>query len=192
MESLWTRARGFLSRLDRIQKLALGLSAFGFLTSYLLAFTAGAFFGAGHVAPQGTALRADPQVSAARAAIATAWRSHIDAARRKDLQGVMRIYAKDIAYLIPGEREVQGLSAMEQMERQSLEAADLLHATHTTHGLRVAGDLTYEIGTIEGPLKPAGKPARTVTFHFMALWQRQEDGNWRLRYLAGRPGDRGQ
>ena len=45
MESLWTQVRGFFSRLDRIQKLALGVSAFGFLTSYLLAFTAGAFFG---------------------------------------------------------------------------------------------------------------------------------------------------
>jgi ketosteroid isomerase-like protein len=102
----------------------------------------------------------------------------------------MRIYAKDIAYVIPAEREVHGLSAIAAMERQGMESADLLHATHTTHDLRVAGDLAYEIGTIEGPLKPAGKPARTVTFHFMALWQQREHGDWRLRYLVGRPEDR--
>ena len=44
----------------------------------------------------------DPETMEVRRQIAEAWRLHIDAAQRKDLAGVMEIYAEDILYSVPG------------------------------------------------------------------------------------------
>jgi len=121
-----------------------------------------------------------------RDAVAAAWRGHIEAAQRKDLAGVMAIYAGDAVYAVAGAPEVRGRPALERMEAEGLAAADVLGATHTTHDLRVFGDAAFEIGTIEGPVRPRGEAARVVTFHFMAEWARGPGGAWRLRHLVGR------
>ncbi|HEV8580239.1 MAG TPA: hypothetical protein VGX68_14320 [Thermoanaerobaculia bacterium] len=47
----WPQLRTFYSTLHRLQKMALAVAAFGLATGYLFAFAAGAFFGAGHMAP---------------------------------------------------------------------------------------------------------------------------------------------
>jgi uncharacterized protein (TIGR02246 family) len=124
---------------------------------------------------------------AVREAVETAWREHIDAARRKDAERVAAIYAEDAIYAVAGAPEVRGRAALERMEVEGLAAGDVIEATHTTHELRVFGDVAYEIGTIEGPVQARGEPApRVVTFHFMGQWARQSDGTWRLRHLVGR------
>jgi ketosteroid isomerase-like protein len=122
-----------------------------------------------------------------RAAISKAWRDHIDAAKRKDLVGVMAIYAQDAAYVVPGATEARGHSAINMMETQGLAAADVLDATHTTRDLRIFEDIAYEIGTVAGPVRAKGGVAQTITFHFMGMWRRQGDGTWRLTYLVGQP-----
>ena len=38
---------------------------------------------------------------------------------------------------------------------------------------------------VAGPVRVDGKPATQVTYNFMAMWQRQPDGTWLLRYLIG-------
>ena len=70
---------------------------------------------------------------------------------------------------------------------EALASANVLEAVHTTHSLRVFGDLAYELGTVVGPVQPEGKPAQTVTFHFMATWRRQTDGTWRIKFMVGAP-----
>jgi hypothetical protein len=62
----------------------------------------------------------------------------------------------------------------------------VIDARHETHAVRLAGDIAYEVGTIAGPVKPAGDTARVVTFNFMAQWRREPSGAWRLTYLVGR------
>ncbi|HEV8582075.1 MAG TPA: hypothetical protein VGX68_23650 [Thermoanaerobaculia bacterium] len=47
----WPHVQTFISTLHPFQKMALAVCAFGLATAYLLAFTAGVTFGAGH--PQG-------------------------------------------------------------------------------------------------------------------------------------------
>jgi hypothetical protein len=51
LRRIWPQARAFYSRLDRFQKMALAVTAFGLVTAYLLAFSSGASFGAGHLGP---------------------------------------------------------------------------------------------------------------------------------------------
>jgi uncharacterized protein (TIGR02246 family) len=128
---------------------------------------------------------AQAQHRAVRTAISAAWRDHIAAAQRKDADAVMRLYDDDISYSIPGSIEHHGRAAVDSMERAGLAAADVISATHTTHQLEQFGDRTYEIGTVEGPVQPQGGEAKRVTFHYMALWQRQADGSWRIRHLVG-------
>lgn len=92
--------------------------------------------------------------------ISVAWREHIAAAKRKDLPGVLAMYADDMVYVVPGHEEVRGRSALGEMEKRTLAAMDVLSATHTVHALRVFGDTAYEISTIEGPVRARGEEAK--------------------------------
>lgn len=122
-----------------------------------------------------------------RSAIRGAWRDHLAAVKRKDLAGVARLYAEDVVFIVPGEPEVRGRKAIDEMEAQGLASAEILDVTHTTESLRVYGDIAYEIGTVAGPVRPYLQPAKVVTFHYMARWKRQPDGGWRIQYLVGEP-----
>ena len=124
-------------------------------------------------------------------AISDAWRRHISAAKRKDLEAVMEIYADDALYIVPGGQNVRGRAAIKEMEAQALAEADVLQAEHTIESLKVFGDIAYELGTITGPIRQREKDPVTVTFHFMAMWQRQSDGVWRIRYFVGQPENAG-
>jgi uncharacterized protein (TIGR02246 family) len=126
--------------------------------------------------------RDDPAV---REAIAKAWREHFDAVRAEDAEAVGRIYADDVVYMVPGEGEVRGRQAIDEMEAQGLRAADILDVVHTTEALRVYGDVAYELGSVVGPVRPKGERARTVTFRYTARWKRQADGRWRIQYMVG-------
>ncbi len=131
-----------------------------------------------------------------RTAIAEAWRDHVAAVKRKDAAGVGRLDADDIVYIVPGECEVRGRKAIDEMEIQGLASVEILDVTHTTEGLRVYGDIAYEIGNVVGPVRPRGKPAKVVTFHYMARWKRHAEehlgwhvfpAHWRIQYLVGQP-----
>ncbi len=120
-----------------------------------------------------------------QAAIDAAWKLHFAAAMKKDATAIAAIYAKDALYIVPGSSELRGRSAIEEMEVRGLASSDLLGAVHTTHALRVVGDSAYELGTVAGPVRVDGKAATQVTYNFMAMWQRQPDGTWLVRYLIG-------
>ncbi len=131
-----------------------------------------------------------------RAAIGEAWLDHFSAVKRKDAAGVGRLYADDVVYIVPGECEVRGRKAIDEMEAKGLASADVLDVVHTTEALRVHGDIAYEIGTVVGPVRPRGQPAKVVTFRYMARWRRQPEGSlgwhlipahWRIQYIVGEP-----
>ena len=128
----------------------------------------------------------DSGIANVRRAIGRAWADHIAAAKRRDLAGVIAMYAKDAVYAVGGGPEVRGRPAIDSMEAQGLRAVTLIDARHETHAVRLAGDIAYEVGTIIGPVKPAGDTARVVAFNFMAQWRREPGDIWRLTYLVGR------
>lgn len=132
----------------------------------------------------GVALEAS---AAVHDALSIAWSDHIDAAIRKDVNAVLEIYADDVIYVVPGMEDVRGRDAIDAMETRTLAEADVLHAEHTIQSLSVFDDIAYELGTVIGPVRPRGGEATTVTFHFMAMWQRQADGAWRIRCFVGLP-----
>jgi uncharacterized protein (TIGR02246 family) len=131
-----------------------------------------------------------------RDAIGRAWRDHFAAVKRKDAAGTGELYADDVVYIVPGEVEVRGRKAIDEMEAQGLASADILDVFHTTEALRVHGDLAYELGTVVGPVRPHGQPAKVVTFRYMARWKREPatyvgwhrfGGRWRIQHMVGQP-----
>ncbi len=118
-------------------------------------------------------------------AISASWKEHIAAAMRGDVQAVVAMYSDDVHYIIPGVQEVRGRPEIEAMEAQSFATMEVLDATHTIDALHVFGDVAYEVGTVIGPVRPRGGEARLVTFHFMAMWQREADDQWRMKNLVG-------
>jgi hypothetical protein len=72
----------------------------------VLLFTAVSLAVTAHDAPALPAGAGDPTV---RDAISRAWREHIQAAIRKDLDGVVDIYADDIVYVVADSPEVRGI-----------------------------------------------------------------------------------
>jgi uncharacterized protein (TIGR02246 family) len=129
----------------------------------------------------------DSASAAVRVVVSQTWHDHIEAAKRKDAVGVAAMYAADAVYVVPGLQEVHGRPAIDEMEAHGLTEADVLEVAHTSHDLRVFGEVAYEIGTVAGPVRFRGQAAETVTFHFMAMWQRQADGVWRVKYFVGQP-----
>jgi len=121
-----------------------------------------------------------------RAAVSRAWADHIAAAEKKDVAAVVAMYADDVVYIIDGGEEVRGRAAIEKMEATALASCDVLAAIHTIEALTLAGDAAYELGTVAGSIKKPDQPPEHMTFHFMAMWQRQRDGTWRIRYMVGR------
>ena len=130
---------------------------------------------------------ADSATIAAQTAITGVWADHLAAAKRGDPVGVSAMYATDAVYAVGGAPEVRGRPAIDSFEARGLRAATVLDGVrHTTQSVRRVGDVAYELGTIVGPVQPAGDTARVVTFNFMAQWRREPDGAWRLIYLVGR------
>ncbi len=124
--------------------------------------------------------------ASARSGISRAWREHIDAALRKDLDGVVAMYADDVVYSVSGSPQVVGRSALRSMEEEGMKAVEVVSATHKTEELRVFGEDVFEIGTVVGPVRLGGAPAKIVTFHYMALWQKGAGGEWLVRHLVGK------
>ena len=54
--------------------------------------------------------------SALAATIDDSWRRHIEAAKQKDLEAVLEIYAADIVYVVPSQADVRGIAAVRAME----------------------------------------------------------------------------
>ena len=134
-----------------------------------------------------------------RDGIADAWKNHLAGVRQKDPWRVGRLYTDDVVYIVPGECEVRGRKAIDEMEAQGLKTVEILDVTHTTEALEVHGDVAYEIGTVVGPVRPHGKPAKTVTFRYIARWRRvpeetsgwhRFEARWCIQYMVGEP-DRG-
>jgi uncharacterized protein (TIGR02246 family) len=119
------------------------------------------------------------------AAIDTAWRQHIEAARRKDLDGTVAIYTDDAVYVVEGEAPVQGRAALRTMEQRGMANGDVVSAAHTTDALRVDGDLAWELGTIAGDVAPKGQAAQFVVYHYIAMWRLGKDREWRIAHIVG-------
>lgn len=123
----------------------------------------------------------------ALSAIAKEWDAHLAAARSKDAAGVLAMYANNALTIENDGDPVRGRAAIGQAELQGFETVDVQDdVVHRTHELRVVDDVAFELGTVEGTVRPKSQAGVHVVYDFMATWMREADGVWRLHCLVGR------
>ena len=125
------------------------------------------------------------QADLVQGAIHAAWRAHAEAAKARDAQGLVQIYADDAVYVVEGQKPIAGKKALAAMESRGLEQGEIQDMRHRCDSLRVDGDLAWELGTITATVRPKGLEAQTVTFHFVAMWKLGKDRAWRIGHLVG-------
>jgi len=131
-----------------------------------------------------------PQLLGAQAelvheAIRDAWRAHADAAKARDAQGLVQVYADDAVYVVEGQKPIVGKKELIAMESRGLEQGEILRMRHHCDSLRVDGDIAWELGTIEASVQPKGQQPQDVTFHYVAMWKLGKDRAWRIGHLLG-------
>jgi ketosteroid isomerase-like protein len=130
-------------------------------------------------------LLGDPDADGVRLQIEAAWRAHIAAAQRQDLDGVMAIYADDCVYEALGSPVVDGKQALRAMEQRGIETGRVVSAAHRVESLRVSGDIALEMGTVAGEVAPGGQPPQRVVYHYIAHWRFDDGPGWRIARLCG-------
>lgn len=120
-----------------------------------------------------------------RSSIDSAWRAHAAAAKARDADGLVAIYADDAVYVVEGNPPVVGKNQLAAMETRGLDQGDVQSVRHRCDALRVDGDLAWELGSIDATVQPKGQQPQTVTFHFVAMWKLGKDRRWRIGHLVG-------
>jgi uncharacterized protein (TIGR02246 family) len=126
--------------------------------------------------------RRDAEPDEARAAIAAANVAFSQALVRGDAQAMAAIFAEDgeiIPAMEPG--FVTGRAAIAAYQEKRVRARRYLEANITTRGLGVSGDVAWETGTSQVTFQQGESAPVTVTGRYLAVWQRQADGSWRIR-----------
>lgn len=117
-----------------------------------------------------------------RAAIAAANVAFAEALVRGDAQAMAAVFAENgevIPAMEPG--FVTGRAAIAAYQEKRVSARRYLEATITTVGLGVSGDLAWETGTSRVTFKQGESAPVTVTGRYLAVWEREADGSWRIR-----------
>ena len=125
------------------------------------------------------------EAESVRASIDAAWRAHAAAAKARDTDGLVAIYADDAVYVIEGNPPVVGKKQLAAMETRGLGQGEVQSVRHRCDALRVDGDLAWELGSIDATVQPKGQQPQTVTFHFVAMWKLGKDRRWRIGHLVG-------
>ena len=122
---------------------------------------------------------------AAADAMDRAWNDHFAAAAKKDAAAACELYANDVVYAVAGTPELRGRAAVEAMEQAGMATTAIANCRHFALAVRVDGGVAHEIGRVTGDVASGGAPAKFVEFHYVAVWQRDGDGRWRIAHLVG-------
>lgn len=102
------------------------------------------------------------------------------AADRRDLDGMMAIYAEDAQELLPGMPPIVGREAIREFYRELLERFPRLEHEFEPEEIQVAdsGDLAVVRGTFRFTADTS-RPDEVQSGKFVGVWRRR-DGEWRL------------
>ena len=104
-----------------------------------------------------------------------------NAYRDRDAKALAAMYADDAALANPGEHLVRGKDAIREATAAFASDPKLKVAFHANR-IQVAqsGDLAYTRGNYTMTMtNPATRKPETSTGHYLTVWQKQKDGNWK-------------
>lgn len=107
---------------------------------------------------------------------AIAWETAFNAA---DGKGVAALYTEDAALLPPGAARVDGKAAIAEFWQGAIDSG-LADADLEVVEVTEFGDLAYEVGKVSLSAPGADEERTTMTGKYIVIWQRGDDGAWRL------------
>ena len=122
-----------------------------------------------------TGAAADPEVEAAIEEQVAAFER---AYNEGDTAALAELYTDDAAVFPPGSARVDGRDAIRGVWDGAI-AGDLRDLDLTAVEVHAAGDMATEVGTFTATV-PAGENRADVRGNYIVLWQRGDDGAWRL------------
>ncbi len=127
-------------------------------------------------------LTASPGMGAetAEEAVRAAVQGFEAAVNKGDAAALARMYTPQAAVMPPGTARVDGREAIEQVWRQSMEQGGVKDMSIRSTEVTVVGSTAYEVGTATLTEKDAKGGVRPGSVKYLHVWQRGEDGMWRL------------
>lgn len=107
---------------------------------------------------------------------AMAWETAFNAA---DGKGIAALYTEDAALLPPGAARVDGKAAIAEFWQGAIDSG-LADADLEVVEVTEFGDLAYEVGEVSLTAPAADEERTTMTGKYIVIWQRGDDGVWRL------------
>ena len=89
------------------------------------------------------------------------------------------MYTADAIALPPDHAMIRGNQAIGQFW-QATHASGVQHVVLTTHAVDQSGDLAAEVGTATLTVQSEGQAPTTTAVKYVVVWQRQQDGAWKL------------
>jgi ketosteroid isomerase-like protein len=129
-------------------------------------------------------------VAADRQAIAEASRAFSAAYLAGDTATLGALYTED-AVLMPPNRNIEGNADIRAYFAPSGTRTQVGHLL-VSDRLLIEGDLAIDMGTWSSTTQREGEEARTSSERYLVVWQRQEDGSWKMAWDAWhwpQPGD---
>jgi uncharacterized protein (TIGR02246 family) len=127
-----------------------------------------------------TPVATEAQLAAVRRDMDNVRRQWVEAYQAHDVAALRRFYAPDATLWFPGQQPLRGWAALEPAYRAGFEATRPMNVQLTPAGTRLRGDVYYEWGTFSQMVHPADRPAATERGRYLAVFERQPDGNWLL------------
>jgi uncharacterized protein (TIGR02246 family) len=103
-----------------------------------------------------------------------------DAERAKDLTKCVSFYADDAELLRPGSFLVTGKEDLRREWEKILAQPGTSGWTMSKIEVARSGDLAYETGTYESKSFDKKKQPSTVTGKYVHVWEKQDDGKWKV------------
>ena len=97
-----------------------------------------------------------------------------------DVDGVLRLMAEDVVFLVPGRPPMTGRSGFEKGLRQLLDS-HRIESTGDVREIEVSGDLAYCLNWLTVRISPlsGGEPS-VRSGHSLSVFRKQPDGSWVL------------
>jgi uncharacterized protein (TIGR02246 family) len=102
------------------------------------------------------------------------------ALERGDTAGLASAYADDAWVMAPGAPLASGRAAIAQMNAGMFSALTISSASIKTSDLILSGDYAIESGTYSMKMKPKTGNAFDDVGKYLAVWQKQPDGSWKM------------
>ena len=115
-----------------------------------------------------------------KAAIDSSLAVFVNGMMKGDSMAMTSVYAADAMVLAPGAKMVRGQDEIRHFNASLFSAFSIPSAKITNTDVTVSGDYAFETGTYAMTMQPKKGKAMADSGKYLAVWQKQADGSWKM------------